>query len=362
MFCFRRSFLKRSFFRITPLKNRIFCSRSNNFLLFSSFLKRLFFFALISSVFLFNFLTFFHWQSLVNRDSKFSIGFLQRNRSNGNSLSAATSLNRTLPEVIIFGARKCGTRALLQFLNAHPQIVSAQTEVHFFDRNFERGFEWYRYQMPPALPRQLTVEKTPSYFVTHATPGRVKAMNKTVKLILIVREPVTRILSDYAQVWAKRLDNRNSTLPPLQALVLDEYTNSVNLNFKPAWVSVYHHHLSKWLQHFPLHQIHVVDGDTFTRNPSSELAKVEQFLGISPYLTPEMFVFNQTKGFFCLRSQLKSHSSQLQRFETPETKCLGNSKGRKHPKISNALTQKLRLFYKPHNRLFFKLINETFDW
>lgn len=32
------------------------------------------------------------------------------------------------------------------------------------------------------------------------TPERVRAMNATIKLLLIVREPVTRAISDYTQL------------------------------------------------------------------------------------------------------------------------------------------------------------------
>ena len=279
-------------------------------------------------------------------------------RSANDSLTSQAPVNRTLPEVIIFGARKCGTRALLQFLSVHPRIAAAQTEVHFFDRNFDRGFEWYRQQLPAARADQLTVEKTPSYFVTPDAARRVREMNASVKLVLIVREPVTRIVSDYAQVWAKRLDARNATLPPLEDLILDKFTNSVDLSFKPAWVSVYHHHMTEWLRYFPLQQIHVVDGDVFAREPAAELAKVERFLQIEAHLSQEKFVFNQTKGFFCIRTASRGSDQQL----SSQLRCLGDAKGRKHPHISSALTKKLRLFYKHHNRLFFKLINQTFDW
>ncbi|GIY66876.1 heparan sulfate glucosamine 3-O-sulfotransferase 5 [Caerostris darwini] len=36
---------------------------------------------------------------------------------------------RRLPQCIIIGVRKCGTRALLEFLNLHPSIQKASDEV-----------------------------------------------------------------------------------------------------------------------------------------------------------------------------------------------------------------------------------------
>lgn len=75
---------------------------------------------------------------------------------------------RRLPQALIIGVRKCGTRALLEMLYLHPRVQKAAGEVHFFDRdeNYARGLEWYRQQMPLSYPNQVTIEKSPSYFVT----------------------------------------------------------------------------------------------------------------------------------------------------------------------------------------------------
>lgn len=76
--------------------------------------------------------------------------------------------SRHLPQAIIIGVRKCGTRALLEMLFLHPQIQKAAGEVHFFDRddNYGKGLEWYRRKMPYSFKGQITIEKSPSYFVT----------------------------------------------------------------------------------------------------------------------------------------------------------------------------------------------------
>lgn len=111
---------------------------------------------------------------------------------------------RRLPQAIIIGVRKCGTRALLEMLYLHPRVQKAAGEVHFFDRdeNYNRGLEWYRSKMPHSYGGQITIEKSPSYFVTPEVPERIRAMNSSIKLLLIVREPVTRAISDYTQLRA----------------------------------------------------------------------------------------------------------------------------------------------------------------
>ncbi len=52
---------------------------------------------------------------------------------------------RKLPQAIIIGVKKGGTRALLEFLRIHPDVRAPGPEPHFFDRHYHRGLEWYRY-------------------------------------------------------------------------------------------------------------------------------------------------------------------------------------------------------------------------
>lgn len=55
------------------------------------------------------------------------------------------SESKKLPQAIIIGVKKGGTRALLEFLRLHPDIRAVGAEPHFFDRNYDKGLEWYRY-------------------------------------------------------------------------------------------------------------------------------------------------------------------------------------------------------------------------
>nr|CAD7577510.1 unnamed protein product [Timema californicum] len=96
---------------------------------------------------------------------------LTRIREKGGSTNHVSERQRSerwIPEAIIVGIRKCGTRALLEMLALHPHVQKAAGEVHFFDRddNYRKGLEWYRRKMPHSFKEQITIEKSPSYFVT----------------------------------------------------------------------------------------------------------------------------------------------------------------------------------------------------
>lgn len=54
--------------------------------------------------------------------------------------------NKKLPNALIVGVKKGGTRAVLEFIRIHPDVRALGTEPHFFDRNYDRGLDWYRWE------------------------------------------------------------------------------------------------------------------------------------------------------------------------------------------------------------------------
>lgn len=52
--------------------------------------------------------------------------------------------NKKLPNALIVGVKKGGTRAVLEFIRIHPDVRALGTEPHFFDRNYDKGLDWYR--------------------------------------------------------------------------------------------------------------------------------------------------------------------------------------------------------------------------
>ncbi|XP_012676027.2 heparan sulfate glucosamine 3-O-sulfotransferase 1 [Clupea harengus] len=253
-----------------------------------------------------------------------------------------------LPAVIIIGVRKGGTRALIEMLSLHSAVAAAQNEVHFFDweSHFQRGLPWYLSQMPFSLPEQTTVEKTPAYFTSAKVPERVWRMNPDVKLLLILRDPTERVLSDYTQVYYNRLQ-KHKRLQPIESVLLKD--GEINLDYRALNRSLYHLHMENWLRYFPLDSIHVVDGDQLIRDPLPEMKQVERFLELEPQINASNFYFNKTKGFYCLRD----HGRE---------RCLHDSKGRAHPLVDPSILQKLFRYFHEPNRKFFELVGRTFNW
>uniref|UniRef100_A0A8B9S5P6 Sulfotransferase n=1 Tax=Apteryx owenii TaxID=8824 RepID=A0A8B9S5P6_APTOW len=255
---------------------------------------------------------------------------------------------KRLPQALIIGVKKGGTRALLEAIRAHPDVRAVGTEPHFFDRNYEKGLEWYRSVMPKTLEGQITMEKTPSYFVTNEAPKRIHSMAKDTKLIVVVRNPVTRAISDYTQTLSKKPE-----IPTFEVLAFKNRTlGLIDASWSAIRIGIYALHLENWLQYFPLSQILFVSGERLITDPAGEMAKVQDFLGLKRIVTEKHFYFNKTKGFPCLK---KPEDSSAPR-------CLGKSKGRTHPKIDPDVIHRLRKFYKPFNVMFYQMTGQDFEW
>uniref|UniRef100_A0A8B9SMI4 Sulfotransferase n=1 Tax=Anas platyrhynchos TaxID=8839 RepID=A0A8B9SMI4_ANAPL len=238
--------------------------------------------------------------------------------------------------------------ALLEMLSLHPDIAAAESEVHFFDweDHYRNGLQWYVNQMPFSYPHQITVEKTPAYFTSPKVPERVYNMNQSMRLLLILRDPSERVLSDYTQVFYNHMQ-KHKPYPSIEQFLIKD--GELNVDYKAINRSLYYIHMQNWLKYFPLDHIHIVDGDKLIKDPFPEIEKVERFLKLSPQINASNFYFNKTKGFYCLR-------------DSGRERCLHESKGRAHPQVDTWLLEKLHEYFHEPNKKFFELVDRTFDW
>ena len=257
-----------------------------------------------------------------------------------------------MPNTIIIGVVKCGTQALLTFLGQHPQIVR-NTDINsyrFFNEYYANGREWYRDRIPYSLPGQVVIERTPSYFADKHVPERVFNVNPKMKLLLAVRNPVDRYVSEYTM--HNSFHDTHKSLRTYKGLKPEDRFPQFELIWEHFMnMSYYDTLLENWLQYFRIEQIHVVDGDVLRKSPLQELKKIEQFLNIEPYFHKKHFYLNTIRGMFCISKP---------RFG--QEKCLKNGKGRKHPKVNETVLQIVRDILRPHNQRFYKLSMKHFSW
>lgn len=183
---------------------------------------------------------------------------------------------RPIPDFIIIGAMKCGTTSLFRHLGRHPAVFMSQVkEPNFYieERNWSKGFDWYRSLFAGAPPGALLGEASTNYSKSTAFPGvpeRLRRYVPDVRLIYLIRDPIDRIRSHYAHsVFYGRVNK-----PPVDAI----RPRSVFVR-----TSLYGAELQRYRQHFPADQMLVLLTEDLRDDPVSVLRRVEQFLGLGKH-------------------------------------------------------------------------------
>ena len=102
------------------------------------------------------------------------------------------------PTFLVVGAQKAGTTSLYNTIKKHPNVGRANTkEVHFFDRFYSRGMEWYEQQFRLKPEHSKVGEATPVYMYDAELRARIAADLKDIKILVIVRDPVARAYSHF---------------------------------------------------------------------------------------------------------------------------------------------------------------------
>ena len=261
------------------------------------------------------------------------------------------SCQKRLPSVIVIGVQKCGTRELIDFMHLHPHIQIYNKgfyEMMYFDKDqyYKSGAPWLKEQMPCSYSNQITVMKNAGYFHRKYVPQRIQEFNKSIKLILLVREPISRLLSAYTY-FSKDSERGRS----FSDFAIDSKSNKLRMQYQLG-MSVYDESMALWLKYFDLSQFLIIESSELKNDPVSTLKTVETFLGVGHYITSDMFVYNADKGFYCVRSNLT----------LTEMACYAETRGRSQEDIPQKTLLTLKKYFKPRNERFFELIGQSFDW
>ena len=196
-----------------------------------------------------------------------------------------------LPEFIIGGAPRAGTTWLYELLDRHPDIHMAKPltpEPKFFlrDDEYARGLEYYSKKWFEAVePSKIAGEKSTDYLESSDAAERIARNLPHVKLIFLLREPVSRAYSNY--LWSKM--NGLETEDFATALRLEaerERALPERLKFtRPFWYfsrGLYADLLKPYVNHFMGHQLLLARYEDIVERPSALASAVHRFLGVAP--------------------------------------------------------------------------------
>jgi len=104
-------------------------------------------------------------------------------------------------DFLLGGARKSGTTSLTHYLNAHPDIYMPISEIHFFTRRYQKGFDWYHNH----FKKNGFIGENSNSYISEQCADRILDYNSKMKMIFLIRNPIKRAYSDY---WHEKREGR----------------------------------------------------------------------------------------------------------------------------------------------------------
>ena len=197
-----------------------------------------------------------------------------------------------LPNLLIVGAAKSGTTSLHNYLKQHPEIfMSNHKEPHFLinkeigENRIPKGVKKlneYSSLFDGSDTFKYRGESSAMYlqFPNIAIKNIKKYLEKDLKIIIMLRNPIDRAFSGYQHV--KRF-NVDEELTFAQALDVceDRYFKQTSLTPATRYIHIgmYYDFVKKFMHSFS-DQIHVIIYDDFITDTQNELSKVFSFLKV----------------------------------------------------------------------------------
>lgn len=188
----------------------------------------------------------------------------------------STTSKAIAPTFICIGPGRAGTSWLYEILLDHPQIGMAKNikETEFFDLNFDKGADWYYSYFTNLEHCKAVGEITNRYIFNKDVAGRIKATLGTCKIMVCLRNPYDRIISNYG--FKIREGALNCSFDEAIEIMPDLVSENL--------YSVY---LESFLKEFPLEDFFFFFYDDLINCPENLCSNTYRFLGVDPLHTPQ---------------------------------------------------------------------------
>jgi len=253
-------------------------------------------------------------------------------------------------------------------------------EGHYLYKSklFQKGLSGYLDKLPSTYPDEISYEGTPRYLVENSVPGHAKAINETMKIVIVLCDPIKRLKSDF--VHTTKTNEPHARLIKSYKRIEDyimDYLPKIKSKIakNPDWLTdiyyhsiassiftngIYSYYILNWLKYFPLDQFLFLDGEKILKEPYTCMEQAQEFMKIPKVLSKDDFYINDETGFYC---------AYIPGSNKKQTKCLPKYKGRTrntedddYLHISNETLALLEDFYRPFNAQLCDILPDKFSF
>ena len=193
-----------------------------------------------------------------------------------------------LPHFLGLGTQKGGTTSLQKLLERHTEVfLPPRKEVHYFTEHAEQPAHWYADHYRDAHRGQRRGDITPFYLFHPEVPGRIRSLIPQAKMIVLLRDPVERALSQIFH--ARRLGFETLQVKDALAAEPGRLATGSNYSFqKHSYVarSRYLEQLDRYEALFPSRQLLVLKSEDLFTNTALTWERIQRFLNLQPIPLP----------------------------------------------------------------------------
>ncbi len=237
------------------------------------------------------------------------------------------------PDFLIVGAQKAGTTFLHNVIGGHPSVKRPVTkEVAFYTYGYSKGLRWYFSHFPKTGPGQLAFESTADYLFHPLVPQRIAETLPDVKVVICLREPVSRAVSHYQHSVAmgfETLDFRDAILSERDRVAAEyeklqadpDYEARSLMRFSYGEKGKYIDQIRRYEAVMPRDRMLFLNSKEIFSDTNSALAKVEKFLGLPAWIpAAAVAAKNVAKTKATLDEEALAHLAAM--YEEPNTELL----------------------------------------
>lgn len=178
-----------------------------------------------------------------------------------------------LPTFLGIGVQRAGTTWLHNCLDEHPEVfVPLQKELRFFNREFDRGVDWYSAHFMPAPGHRAVGEITPNYLERPDAVPRMAAIVPDARLFVVLREPAARAYSAYTLLRQKYGWQSFQDALAAGETLIDQ--------------GMYYDQLVRLYRYYSRDQVRVYLYDDLERDPRGLLRDLFEFIGVDNSFVP----------------------------------------------------------------------------